>query len=97
MSEYLCISVTFLDPLFHGKGDYDQPEWPPPAHEHVEAPVTHPLEHAVDGTRAADRLELVLGEPHNPELAARADALLDHHAVALLEDVQRNLLAGQRD
>ncbi len=28
MSEYLCISVTFLDPLFHGKGD-DAPEWPP--------------------------------------------------------------------
>ena len=24
----LCISVTFLDPLFHGKGD-DEPEWPP--------------------------------------------------------------------
>lgn len=25
---YLCISVSFLDSLFHGKGD-DRPEWPP--------------------------------------------------------------------
>ena len=29
MTSYLCISVTFLDPLFHGKGDDDAPEWPP--------------------------------------------------------------------
>ena len=29
MSGYLCISVTFLDPLFHGKGDGDEWEWPP--------------------------------------------------------------------
>lgn len=29
MTHYLCISVTFLDPLFHGKGDQDLPEWPP--------------------------------------------------------------------
>lgn len=28
MSHQLCISVTFLDPCFHGKGD-DEPEWPP--------------------------------------------------------------------
>lgn len=28
MSHHLCISVTFLDRLFHGKGD-DEPEWPP--------------------------------------------------------------------
>lgn len=26
---YLCISVTFLDGRFHGRGDHDQPEWPP--------------------------------------------------------------------
>lgn len=29
MTRHLCISVTFLDPLFHGKGDRDAPEWPP--------------------------------------------------------------------
>jgi CRISPR-associated protein Csb2 len=29
MTRYLCISVTFLDSLFHGKGDDDAPEWPP--------------------------------------------------------------------
>lgn len=26
---YALISVTFLDPLFHGRGDGDEPEWPP--------------------------------------------------------------------
>lgn len=29
MKRHLCISVTLLDPLFHGKGDGDDPEWPP--------------------------------------------------------------------
>ena len=29
MSRHLCISVMFLDPFFHGKGDSDRPEWPP--------------------------------------------------------------------
>jgi len=29
MTASLCISVTFLDPLFHGMGDGDVPEWPP--------------------------------------------------------------------
>ena len=29
MTPHLCISVTFLDPLFHGKGDREEPEWPP--------------------------------------------------------------------
>jgi len=29
MTRHLCISVTLLDPLFHGKGDGDLPEWPP--------------------------------------------------------------------
>lgn len=29
MRRHLCISVTFLDSLFHGKGNYEQPEWPP--------------------------------------------------------------------
>lgn len=29
MSPHLCISVTFLDPLFHGRGDGGDPEWPP--------------------------------------------------------------------
>jgi len=28
MTAHLCISVTFLDPLFHGQGD-EEPEWPP--------------------------------------------------------------------
>lgn len=29
MSKALCISVTFLDPRFHGRGDRGAPEWPP--------------------------------------------------------------------
>lgn len=29
MAEYLCISVTLLDRLFHGKGEGNEPEWPP--------------------------------------------------------------------
>lgn len=29
MAEYLCISVTFLDPRFHGRSDGGEPEWPP--------------------------------------------------------------------
>lgn len=29
MTSKLCISVTFLHPLFHGKKDGDRPEWPP--------------------------------------------------------------------
>jgi CRISPR-associated protein Csb2 len=29
MTYHLCISVTFLDPLFHGKADGGEPEWPP--------------------------------------------------------------------
>jgi len=29
MPDYLCISVTFLDRRFHGRGDGGEPEWPP--------------------------------------------------------------------
>ena len=29
MTRYLDVSVTFLDPLFHGKRDAEEPEWPP--------------------------------------------------------------------
>ncbi len=29
MSTALCISVTFLDPRYHGRGDGGAPEWPP--------------------------------------------------------------------
>jgi CRISPR-associated protein Csb2 len=29
MSRYLCISVAPHDELFHGKGENDEPEWPP--------------------------------------------------------------------
>ncbi len=29
MNRYLCISITFLDPFFHGRLSADEPEWPP--------------------------------------------------------------------
>src|SRR5262245_57861993 len=29
MPAYLCLSVTFHDPRFHGRGDGGEPEWPP--------------------------------------------------------------------
>lgn len=29
MPSYFCLSVTFLDPQFHGRRDGDRPEWPP--------------------------------------------------------------------
>jgi CRISPR-associated protein Csb2 len=29
MTRQLCISVNFLDPLFHGKADGGESEWPP--------------------------------------------------------------------
>ncbi len=35
--------------------------------------------------------------PHDPELRAALEALADHRAIALLEDVQRDQLVGERD
>jgi len=29
MTSYLCVSVRFLQPYYHGRGDGDEPEWPP--------------------------------------------------------------------
>jgi CRISPR-associated protein Csb2 len=29
MPSYLCLSITFLDPEFHGRADGREPEWPP--------------------------------------------------------------------
>ncbi len=29
MTDYLCVSVTPLDCLYHGKADHGEPEWPP--------------------------------------------------------------------
>ena len=42
------------------------------------------------------RTALVVG-PHDAELRAALQALADHRAVALLEDVQRHELVGERD
>jgi CRISPR-associated protein Csb2 len=29
MSSYLCITIRFLQPLYHGRTDGGEPEWPP--------------------------------------------------------------------
>lgn len=29
MSSHLCVSIRFLDPVFHGRRDRGEPEWPP--------------------------------------------------------------------
>jgi len=29
MTRHFCISIVFLDSLYHGKQDHDEPEWPP--------------------------------------------------------------------
>ena len=48
--------------------------------------------------RAADRRgSPSVAGPDDPELALGLQALADHRPVALLEDVQRHDLAGQRD
>ena len=59
--------------------------------------VGHPLEHLGDLARAADRAQPVVGEPDDPELRLLLEAARDHRLVALLEDVQRDQLARQRD
>ena len=68
----------------------------------VQPPVRQSLQDLLDLARAADLLELIVGEPHDAELALRGAWLgvqdvLDHLAVAVLEDVQRHALRRQRD
>ena len=67
------------------------------ARENVEPTVIHALEHSVDLTGAADHLQLVVGEPHDAELALSGETFLDHRSVSRLEDVQADLLAWQGD
>ncbi len=63
----------------------------------VEPPVLQALDDPLDLTRTPDLLELLIGEPQDPELAVLAvQAVLDHLPVAILEDVKRHALPGQR-
>ena len=73
------------------------PEHARAARDEVEAAVGHPLEHLGDLARAADRAQPVVGDPDDPELALLLEHPRHHRLVALLEDVQRDQLAGQRD
>ncbi|MFW6106670.1 MAG: type I-U CRISPR-associated protein Csb2, partial [bacterium] len=49
MADYLCISVTFLDPRFHGRGDGGRPEWPPSPLRLMQAIVAANAEHVATG------------------------------------------------
>jgi CRISPR-associated protein Csb2 len=60
MPESLCISVTFLDPRFHGRGDGGANEWPPSPMRLFQALVAGSgtqLSHDVDIDRALRWLE----------------------------------------
>ncbi len=51
MLNYLCLSVTFLDPFpsFHGRGDADEPEWPPSPLRVFQALLAAAASHSRDG------------------------------------------------
>ena len=48
MKDTLCISITFLDRLFHGQGDYG-PEWPPSPFRLYQALVASTARNGCDG------------------------------------------------
>ena len=75
----------------------DDPERARAAREDVHAPVVHALEDVGDLHRAAHRTHALVAGPHDPELRAALEALADHRAIALLEDVQRDELVRERD
>jgi hypothetical protein len=69
--------------------------------EDVQAAVGQSLQYLLDLARAARRLEFLIGQPEDAERALERprlglEAALDHAAIAILEDVQRHALAGQR-
>ncbi len=80
----------------------EQPERARAADEDVQAAVLHALEHLLDLACAADRLELLVGGATRCRTGASVSRLACRQRsiimpVAILEDVQRHALAGQRD
>jgi hypothetical protein len=75
----------------------DDPERARAAREDVHAPVVRALEDLRDLHRATHRAHALLARPDDAELRAALQALADHRAVALLEDVQRHHLVRERD
>ncbi len=65
-------------------------------HEDVHAAVLELLEHLLDDRGAADRAGAVVGAEDDPEGDVLVQTVLDHRLVAVLEDVQRDLLGGQQ-
>ena len=64
--------------------------------QQVHPAVLHPLEHPLDYAGTPHLPQAVVRQPHDPELLLLLQALVHHRLVALLEDVQRNELAGKR-
>ena len=79
MTDYLCISVTFLDERFHGRGDDGEPEWPPSPLRLMQAIVAangDQIEDEGDVCRALKWLEgqtppTMVAPPHVEEAAYR--------------------------
>lgn len=72
MTRYLCISVTFLDALFHGKGDDERPEWPPSPLRLFQALVagTHAGCHQKDWSETKQRAFEWLEKRNPPDIVA---------------------------
>ncbi len=82
MSLHLCISVTFLDPLFHGKGD-DEPEWPPSPMRLLQALLAGARTgcHGNDWSDTRANAFRWLGERKPPLIIAPAALRSSHHTV----------------
>jgi hypothetical protein len=72
-------------------------EWGLAAHHDVHPSIVEALDHVVDAGGAADRARTLVVTQHDPERFTLLEGGSDHALVALLEDVQRNLLAWQQD
>jgi len=62
MTQHLCISVTFLAPLFHGHGD-QEPEWPPSPMRLAQALVAGARRGKAWGRARADAFEFLARPP----------------------------------
>ena len=66
------------------------------ADDDVHAAVVEALQHLLDPRGAADRAGAVVVAQDDPERLVLVQRAPDHPLVAVLEDVQRDLLAGQQ-
>ncbi len=72
MSDYLCISVLFLDPRFHGRGDGGDPEWPPSPLRLFQALIAANADLLDDGGPLVSALDWLEAQPPPFIVAPRA-------------------------